>query len=376
MLLKPRARKLKGETRLIIVHVAEYASGGVATYLRNLIELQESDEKISKIYLFVSDLKSEQFEFSNKVSVVRYKYSRSAYGLFQLLLLSRKIEKIEPDVIHMHSTFAGLLRMFLKRRSNQRLVYCAHGWAFTQQTSNLKKSVYALCERLLSTRTDKIINISMSEENAARKRKISPDKMVTILNTISLEDNDKAQEASSSALTLKETMKQFLFVGRFDHQKGLDILLDAVGMSNHEFQLDVIGSSVLSDENFRFEKNYKNSNMVHFLGWKDNHGVQLAMNRCDAVIIPSRWEGFGLVALEAMRSNCAVIASDVGGLSEIVTPSVTGILFPAGDTEALASILNQVSKNQLNIMGRAGYSKLLKKYSPVQMEKEILALYK
>ncbi|MEO7221440.1 MAG: glycosyltransferase, partial [Devosia sp.] len=73
----------------------------------------------------------------------------------------------------------------------------------------------------------------------------------------------------------------------------------------------------------------------------------------DVVVVPSRWEGFGLVAIEAMREGKPVIAHDVGGLPEIVSDHETGLLFSPLDAATLAAVLGSLDKQQLRAMGKA-----------------------
>jgi glycosyltransferase involved in cell wall biosynthesis len=97
---------------------------------------------------------------------------------------------------------------------------------------------------------------------------------------------------------------------------------------------------------------------------------------CDVVVMPSRWEGFGLVAIEAMRLSKPVIASTVGGLPEIIADRETGILFPSGDAEALHGILVDASVSQLKWMGQAGHTRFLRCFVADKMCTEIWQVYK
>lgn len=77
-----------------------------------------------------------------------------------------------------------------------------------------------------------------------------------------------------------------------------------------------------------------------FTGWVEPPWV--ARQRCDVLVMPSRVEGFGLVAVEALLAGIPVVASRVGGLSEVVEDGVTGLLVPSDDPEALASALREL----------------------------------
>ena len=84
-----------------VIHVGEYVSGGVATYLRTLVNCQIKNKNIEEIIIFKSALNSEKLIFdSSKVKVICYDYRRSAKGVFDFLALWKQIVEMKPDVVH------------------------------------------------------------------------------------------------------------------------------------------------------------------------------------------------------------------------------------------------------------------------------------
>ena len=135
-----------------IVHVAEYASGGVATYLRNIIAYQLEDETVDEVVLINSNKKSEKIDFSsNKFKHITFDYNRSLSGMIQLLRLRKLIDSFSPNVVHYHSSFAGAIRLtYLFRSAPYKVIYCAHGWSFSQQDkSKFQKKYMRLLKELL-----------------------------------------------------------------------------------------------------------------------------------------------------------------------------------------------------------------------------------
>ena len=114
---------------------------------------------------------------------------------------------------------------------------------------------------------------------------------------------------------------------------------------------------------------------VELLGWKSPEEIAGFMNACDVVVMPSRWEGFGLVAVEAMRARKPVIASAVGGLRSIVRHGQTGFLVPAGDSDALAQTIVARDRAGWREMGLAGYMRFLSRYQSDRMNGDIVDLY-
>lgn len=248
---------------LVIVHFAEYAYGGVATYLRNTILSQLQNKEVSKVILFCSKSKSENFEFnSEKFINIRYSYNRSFFGVFKLLTELKKAVSMNPSVIHFHSTFAGLGRIILPKKRKFSVIYSSHGWAFLRQSDNsFKHSIYALVEKVLSLKTDKIINISNFEQRAALKYKLPASKMIVIYNSIPPQLN--VDNKVISPFEKSDTIK-IGFVGRLDAPKGFPFLVQALQGIDDKFELMVIGKSIVDSKS---DNQQYRANNIHYLGW-------------------------------------------------------------------------------------------------------------
>jgi D-inositol-3-phosphate glycosyltransferase len=146
-----------------------------------------------------------------------------------------------------------------------------------------------------------------------------------------------------------------LFVGRIEPLKGVDTLIRAMALLAEECPtwvdrlcLSIIGGDPSTNENAEMERlkamhtELKLGDLVVFLGAKDQDTLQYYYNAAEAVVMPSHYESFGMVALEAMACGTPVIASDVGGLSYLVRDGETGFHVPNGDHIALASTLARV----------------------------------
>ncbi|KRO21958.1 glycosyltransferase [Pediococcus argentinicus] len=369
---------LKGDN-MKILHFAEYAKGGVATYLRNTISFQLESDDIDQVVLINSKNKSEEFTFINesKFKQFKYKYSRGISGIFKLLSQRKVIDAYEPDIVHIHSSFAGLIRLlFFFKKPSYKVVYCAHGWSFIQENkSKLEKKVYAIIERVLALKTNLIINVSKNEYLVAIEHKLPKNKMKIVYNSIpnslTLSSNDM------SSVTLKKSSPQnkvLLFVGRFDKAKGLNFLIDSLDFKDKGIDLFIIGESVLGDT-----KNQDTKENIHFLGWIDNGKLSAYMIKADAVIVPSLWEGFGLVALEAMKNRKIVISSNAGGLPELIEDGFNGLVFKKGsvsDLERAVTIFNSMSESQISEMGENGFSKYSQKYNYSKLNGQLVQYYK
>ena len=157
--------------------------------------------------------------------------------------------------------------------------------------------------------------------------------------------------ANKKPITKKITMPSdrinLLFVGRFDPQKGIDWLLRVFPKCpRKDIHLYVIGDNVVSN-GMGIEK--KNTEKVTFLGWVNHDELPAYYEACDAVIMPSRWEAFGLVAIEAMKYGKPVIASNRGALPEIICNRVGGV-FDFNNSDSLMILLNSIKKDYVGSM--------------------------
>lgn len=139
---------------------------------------------------------------------------------------------------------------------------------------------------------------------------------------------------------------EILFVGRFEHRKGIDILLQVIPdlLSTYtDVTFRLVGNDQLLDENgcflkHQFIKTHQQAawlSRVHFSGEITEQALQEAYLSCDLFVAPSRFESFGLIYLEAMRAGKPVIGCSIGGIPEVVSHENNGLLVPPDDAAAL-----------------------------------------
>jgi len=153
-----------------------------------------------------------------------------------------------------------------------------------------------------------------------------------------------------------------LYVGRIEPLKGIDTLIESIALIQGQglFEEDCIcltiigGDPDVSDEKMTSEmvrlkelcERYGVGEMVTFLGKRDQDTLPYYYSAAEAVIMPSQYESFGMVALEAMACGTPVVVSEVGGLAFLVRDGVTGYMVPASDPEALAEKLRAIISDQ------------------------------
>lgn len=355
---------------LKILHVAETVRGGIATYLNELHPHQSASFGRGNVsYVVPSDHRHDLVNIEDEAVTTFPRNGRNAVGLFAMLSATmRAVRQQRPDIIHLHSSFAGLLVrpvLWLTYRRS-RIVYCPHGWAFGRETGRLSRAVTEFTELLLSKLTHRIVCISKSEQVDARRVGIAAKRLVLVHNGISRQRPTLDKRAAS----WRSEKIKVLFIGRLDRQKGYDLLIEAARALGDKLDVRLIGASVVS----KFRRSDLPAN-VSLLGWMDRNQIEAELDQADMVAIPSRWEAFGLVAIEAMRAAKPIIAFRIGALPEIVEDGTTGVLCDEVSPEKLAEGFKRAARLDLPAVGRAGYERFTRLYDIEQTHRNLSQVY-
>jgi glycosyltransferase involved in cell wall biosynthesis len=354
--------------KMKVFHVAETIWGGCGTYLNEIVPMQIDALGAAHVKCLVpAQHVSHLSDVAPDVVETFHRPGRLA-GLPRLAAaVVATVRRWQPDVIHAHSTFSGgVVRALSLVMPLPPIVYCPHGWVFEVEQSKMARRLTKAAERALSHRCERIVAISCAEQRQGQDAGIASGKIVVISNGI-------RSTAPAATAEWNDDRLKVLFVGRLDRQKGVDVLLDAVRDLGDSVGVRIVGEQVLTGQPSLAESNTLAH--VEFLGWLGHAGVAAQLNAADVVVMPSRWEGFGLVAIEAMRAGKPVVASAVGGLIEIVVDGVTGRLVPAEDASALGAALSAFDRKSLNQMGDAGRVRFLQHYTSDKTNADLLRLY-
>lgn len=165
-----------------------------------------------------------------------------------------------------------------------------------------------------------------------------------------------SQAEARQQLGIAQDEKVVLYVGRFDPRKGIETLVRAIGRSalrdTHKLRLIIGGGSRpgQSDgyERERIEEIVAELGLTaitHFPGQLSRTDLPTYYAAADVCVVPSHYEPFGLVTIEAMACGTPVVGSDVGGLQFTVDPEVTGLLVPPKDEAAFAQAIDRILVN-------------------------------
>ena len=359
-----------------VVHAAENIKGGVGTYLRDLVVAQRASFGDGSVVVVVPRSQSDILGSPAGVEIVTFDDAgpRWRSTLRLAACMHAVMARVEASVVHLHSTFAGLaLRPLLRWTSMSRgtrpvVIYCAHGWSFDREASLASRDLAMTLERALAPACDAIVCISGHEMRLARRAGIPARRLAHIANGIPLEP--PAAATTTRRPVWPSDKRRVLFVGRFDRQKGLDLLLQAL----HELRdcafACLVGSAVLGDGALlQLPSNAQAS------GWLAGPELSAYYETADVLVAPSRWEGFGLTAVEAMRAGLPVIATRVGGLAEVVKHGVTGLLVEPNSSAALVEAIRGATAESLRSMGEAGRRRFVEHFTFDRVHAQLTALY-
>jgi glycosyltransferase involved in cell wall biosynthesis len=142
--------------------------------------------------------------------------------------------------------------------------------------------------------------------------------------------------------------KILLFVGRLVPEKGLDVLIEALPriLSNGiDAKIIAVGEGPQREEYQQMANQYGLAHKTLFLGHVDDWMLRALYRVADVTIVPSKFEPFGIVALEAMAARCPLVVCAVGGLNEIVDHENTGLKVQADDHDALAQAIIRIIRD-------------------------------
>ena len=275
----------------------------------------------------------------------------------------RALAELQPDLIHAHSSKAGMLARLAGRSLRVPVVFTVHGWAFTPGVPALQAAVYRQAERLVGPLATKIIAVSEFDRQLGMQARIAPaDRMVTVHN--GMPDQTDVERADPTRAPVRMVM-----IARFGAQKDHPTLFRALAeLKTQPWTLDLIGDGPLMDEAKALAAALDLGERLRFLGQRNDVDRILADSQISLLV--TNWEGFPLSILESMRAGLPVVASDVGGINESVEDGVTGYLVPRGDVGRVRDRIAELLASA-ELRGRLGANGLARFQREFTLERSV-----
>lgn len=294
----------------------------------------------------------------------------------------RRAEGISYDVIHSHYWLSGWVGSLLAARWDVPHLTMFHTLARLKNRAladreesdariAVEENVVAAADRVIVS-TDHERQALISLYGARRERIVVTEGGVDL-------DLFRPLDRSLARASLRLDGEVVLFVGRPDRVKGLDLLIRAVALLGHRasLRLVVVGGSLEAGELAPYQDLARSLGLaVDFRGAAPQEELPLYYNAADVLVVPSHYESFGLVAVEALACGRPVVASMVGGLPTVIRDGHNGLLVPWRRPEAFAEAIERLLDDdglRARLVARARAS--VAPYSWVTVASRVTALY-
>jgi glycogen(starch) synthase len=282
---------------------------------------------------------------------------RAAHGL---------LRNWRPDVVHAHDwlvthpavAVADLLGVPLVATMHATEAGRHSGWL----VQPLNQQIHSV-EWWLANRADALVTCSSAmRAEVAQLFDIEADGIAVIHNGIEsrgwrVPSAEVAAARRSHSLANEPLL---LFFGRLEWEKGVQDLIAAlprIRARHPGTRLVIAGKGRQEQELLATARKHRVRRAVDFVGHLSDRELRAALAAADAVVLPSRYEPFGIVALEAAAAGAPLVASTAGGLAEVVVDGRTGVAFPPGDVPAMAAAVDTVLRDPAAAKSRARAAK-------------------
>ncbi|MBD5393035.1 MAG: glycosyltransferase family 4 protein [Lachnospiraceae bacterium] len=315
--------------------------GGIEVLCRDIAKLSQEQNE----FCFLYDGGAIADEMKEKNIPVYLYYTEKLPGRMHKLIQLVKREKYDVVIVHhegigIYAFYLTLLYRFRKIKFIKYL-HCSFEEKYFYEGNRVKDWLnYHILKKTLN-KSDCMIAVSeFVKKSYCNEFRCNEDKVKVIYNGIELiqEREEKRQEDfGQDPVTL-------LYIGRLIEGKGVDLLLRAMQKlieAGENLELIILGDG---PERFKCEKlarKLKIESKVHFEGYQTEK--QRYYDRADIFVCPSRWEAFGISIVEALAQEMICVASNVGGIPEIVEDGKDGFLFESGNVDDLTEALKKAT---------------------------------
>ncbi len=308
---------------------------------------------------------------------------RNRMALGAVIRLYRLLKREKVRVLHTHLIQADICGFLAGKMAGVPVIISTK---HNPDEFRKRRSIPVWLDGIFANRSDRIIAVSNAVRDFLIKwERISEDKFTVIHNGIDMEDFNFREFTSATDITAKkeelgiDSSSQVVgTVRRLDEQKGHKFFLEAIPeilKKVHGVKFLIVGDGPLQNKLEKLSEKLKISENVIFTGIRRDIPEILAI--MDVFVLPSIFEGFGIVLLEAMAMKKAIVASRIGGIPEIVDDGLTGILIEPANPSEIANSIITLLKNpeKAKQMGDAGSKKVEKIFTADVMAKQIEDVY-
>lgn len=354
-----------------ILHVITTINlGGAENHLFDLISAQRNQGlEVGVAYLKGDSYRKEQYE---KMGVKVFNLNIPNWLIFfKFATLVNVLRFFKPSVVHAHMPPAELLSVLsLAFFPDIPLVTSKHN---DEKFAPVIKNFYLA--GFVARRASRIICISSAVKNYIEKNiYVDTSKLRMIYYSVNL-NNFKNTEAAKD-LVYSQGKLIFGTIARLTPQKSLHTLIEAFAMflKDHDSQLIIVGSGELEKELKELASRLGLENHITWTGKRSD--IPEILKAFDVFILPSIYEGFGLVLLEAMAAGVPIIASRVSAIPEVLDQGRSGLLFKVQDVQELKKCMEELVDDEKRFsLAREGLKRVTVNFNLERMERETRDVY-
>lgn len=268
-------------------------------------------------------------------------------------------------IIHTHSSKAGIIGRWAALLARTPVIlHTAHGWSFNEYQPVLIKRLYIFLERITAAFTTKIICVSKKDIQTGLKYKIAPEEKFELIKygiPLNLFKNSVCdKEKKKKELGIDNDYPVVGMISCLKPQKSpVDYVRACIEVYNKmpDINFLLIGDGALKHRcKSELRKSSLNGRFI-FTGWRRD--ISDILDIIDVVVLTSKWEGLPIAIIEALSKGKPVVATDTGGVKELVKEGITGYITRLGDHKHTADRILSILKNKdffLKMCGEAGKS--------------------
>ncbi|UXV34171.1 glycosyltransferase family 4 protein [Staphylococcus sp. IVB6181] len=345
----------------------------------HLIQLANYFSKKYQVYVAVGNNGPMLQKLNSNIKIIRLKHLKGPIDIKEDILgakeLAQLIRLIKPKILHLHSSKAGTLgrlAYICSEKYNTHVIFTAHSWAFTEGVKPLKRFLFKQIEKWLLRVTDKVICVSDYDRQLALRNNFDGNKLITLHNSVKQSQNQVLDKVES----IKVPPVRFVMVARFEYPKLHEMVIKGIQLlkqsTDRLFDLTFIGDGLNLEACKAQVAALGLTPYIKFLG--NVYDVKASLYQYDVFVLISKHEGLPISIIEAMSEGLPIIASDVGGINELINDN--GILVENNTPKAIAIAMKtyfdqgRIKKDILK-----SYNRYLDKFTEDKMLKKLETIY-
>lgn len=356
------------KNKKIALVITRMIPGGAAAVVRDIILLSDSHYSFV-LYTGAEDINEEwlaPLRDKAKIVVLESMVRRISplKDILSLWTLVCEFRRNKFDLVHTHTSKGGVIgRLAGFFAAVPQIIHSTHGSIYADNAnihavsnSLIYKKILLWTEKIAGLLSDKITVLSNQEKELSVKIGLAKSEKLLVIpngiNTDVFRKKEVDREYARKSLDMEEGGFYIITVGRLSTEKGHKILIEAFRKvlkekTESRIFLGIVGDGPLKNEIEKANEDIIANGKLILYGYSSD--IRKYLFAGDLFVLPSLYEGFGIALLEAMAAGLPVVASNVGGIPELLGDEFDGFLFPPGDSEELSRLIMKISAREKDI---------------------------